>query len=218
MSVRKQLRGRKTVIKHEEDHHPLTSASLTEHCELNSQKSACEHNWTTRSTTQRAHLHIFTQWSGSEGSRQQPLLNLSEVCEAEWRAARMWCQSLSPAGVRSPAQTGCWHHTLPTPGGGRERRKGGGGRANILTQPHFHRYQRCVQGVWEQTLQRLLNNYKDVSGSVWQFLQDLDIFTQVSLQNRLFHFNHKPQMLQVTDSCFYIFTEALLWCVNISYT
>lgn len=108
----------------------LTSASLTQHWQLNKV-------WMWLNTP---HVYVCTQWGGPEGTAAPAIV------ESIWG---MSCEDLMPepesSRVRSPAQTGCWHHTLPTPGGGRE-----GGRANILTESCFHRYQRCVQGAWEQ--------------------------------------------------------------------
>lgn len=127
----------------------LTSASLTQHWQLNKV-------WMWLNTP---HVYVCTQWGGPEGTAAPAIV------ESIWG---MWavdgCEDLMPepesSRVRSPAQTGCWHHTLPTLGGGRE-----GGRANILTESCFHRYQRCVQGAWEQITTTSL----DVIACMWSF-------------------------------------------------
>lgn len=87
----------------------LTSASLTQHWQLNKV-------WMWLNTP---HVYVCTQWGGPEGTAAPAIV------ESIWG---MWavdgCEDLMPepesSRVRSPAQTGCWHHTLPTPGGGRE--------------------------------------------------------------------------------------------------
>ena len=85
----------------------LTSASLTQHWQLNKV-------WMCLNTP---HVYVCTQWGGPEGTAAPAIV------ESIWG---MWavdgCEDLMPESessrVRSPAQTGCWHHTLPTPGGG----------------------------------------------------------------------------------------------------
>lgn len=60
------------------------------------------------------------------------------IVESIWG---VWWQSRSPAGWDHPHKVAADITAAPR-----------GGRANILTLPCFHRDQRCLQGLWEQTI------------------------------------------------------------------